>query len=290
MARSNLGVLGFTDANSGDELVAFVQGLEAQGYDSFWVPEIYGRETLSTCGYLLARTSRIRIATGIANVYARDAVATENARRGLAEFSGGRFELGLGVSHANLNEVRGHTWVPPVEKLRSYLDEMETGPADSPAPTEPAPVVLAAHGPKLMRLAAERADGCLTYLSPPPRTELARKILGPGKSVRPLLSACLCDSPEEGRAAARAALGFYLQLPAYYKIWEACGFVPEDWAGEGSDRLIDVLCAWGDASRIRARVDEHLAAGADQVLIYPVAAAGESQLSEKLFEALAPGS
>ena len=139
----SLGVLGFTDELAGGELVGFVQRLEAQGYESFWVPEIYGREALSTCGYLLAATSRIRIATGIATAYARDAVALENARRNLAEFSDGRFELGLGVSHANLNEPRGHTWIPPVRKLRSYLDAMEAAPADGPAPNQPAPVVIA---------------------------------------------------------------------------------------------------------------------------------------------------
>ncbi|NNL86904.1 MAG: LLM class flavin-dependent oxidoreductase, partial [Myxococcales bacterium] len=182
-----IGALGFTDGLSGDELVAFVKRLERQGYDSFWVAEIYGREVLSTCAYLLANTTRIKIATGIANVYARDAVAAENARRTLAEFSDGRFEMGLGVSHANLNEARGHAWMPPVRKLRSYLEAMKEAPADSPSPAQPAPVVLAAHGPKLMALAGELADGCLTYLSPPQRTELARKILGPNKTVRPLL-------------------------------------------------------------------------------------------------------
>ncbi|NNL85180.1 MAG: LLM class F420-dependent oxidoreductase, partial [Myxococcales bacterium] len=103
-----------------------------------------------------------------------------------------------------------------------------------------------------------------------------------------LLCACLSESPEAGRAAARQALGFYLALPAYYKIWEACGFEPADWQGEGSDRLIDALCAWGDRSRIEARIEEHLAAGADQVLIYPVATPGSGPVPLELFDALAP--
>lgn len=288
MNHRSLGVLGFTDELAGKELVRFVQRLEEQGYESFWVPEAHGREPLSTCGYLLAETSRIRIATGIANVYVRDPVATETARRNLAEYSDGRFELGLGVSHASVNEVRGHTWIPPVQKLRGYLDAMEAAPAAGPAPSQPAPVVIAAHGPKLMALAAERADGCLTHLSPPPRTAMARKTLGPSKTVRPLVCACLCDGEAEGRAAAREALSIYLTLPAYHKLWEACGFSAEDWQDGFSDPLIDALCAWGDRARIMSFVEKHHTAGADQVLIYPVGQPGKPSLSQELFDALAP--
>ncbi len=288
METKSLGVLGFNDGLTGEELVAFVKRLEEQGYGSFWVPEAHGREPFSTCGYLLAETTRIHIGPGIANVYVRDAVATETARRNLAEYSGGRFELGLGVSHPMVNEARGHEWVPPVEKLTSYLDAMDAVSATNPAPREPAPIVVAAHGPKLMAFAAERADGCFTHLSPPPRTAMAREALGPDKSVRPLVCACLSDDDATGRAIAREALSIYLPLPAYHRTWEACGFTPDDWRDGYSDRLLEALCAWGDREKIMKTVDAHYAAGADQVLVYPVAAAGAPPLSRELFDALAP--
>lgn len=289
MAKLPLGVLAFYDALSGEELVRFARGLEDWGYDSLWIPEVFGREPFATAGYLLARTTRIRIATGIAVIWARDPVAMAQGRRTLAEFAEGRFALGIGVSHPALVEPRGHTWSPPVERLTSYLDAMEKADLQSPAPKHPAPLYLAAHGPKLMRVARERTDGAFLYLAPPERTRFARDQLGPDRDLRVVLLACPCGDAETGRRAARHALSFYLNFPAYHRVWRKLGYGPADWEAGGSDRLVDTLVAWGETGRIEERVRAHLEAGADQVLLYPITSDASSAMPLDFLEALAPG-
>src|SRR5690349_20519050 len=119
------GILIATEGFESAGLVAFAQALEQRGYESMWLPELFGREPFATAGYLLGRTQRIAIGTGIANVYVRDAHATARARQSLAELSGGRFMLGLGVSNAALNRSRGHTWEPPLTKMTAYLNALD---------------------------------------------------------------------------------------------------------------------------------------------------------------------
>jgi len=290
MAKLPLGVLAFNDGLSGTELVRFASQLEEWGYESFWIPEVFGREPLATAGYLLARTARIRIATGIAVIWVRDPVAMAQARRTLAELAEGRFALGIGVSHPALVEPRGHTWSPPVERLEQYLDAMEKAELQSPAPAQPAPLYLAAHGPKLLQVARERCDGAFLYLVPPERARFARERLGTDKELRVVLISCLCEDADTGRRAARRALSFYLGFPAYHRMWRALGYEPADWESGGSDRLVDALIAWGGRERIGARIRAHLEAGADQVLLYPLAPADRGPaMPMDLLEALAPG-
>src|SRR5262245_15067864 len=148
------GVLVPTEQFDAGALVDFVQGLDARGYDSVWLPELLGREPMATAGYVLGRTQRIAVGTAIANVYVRDPHATAQARQTLAEMAGGRFMLGLGVSNATFNESRGHTWQPPLTKMKAYLDAMDAVKVMAPAPAQPAPTYIAAHGPQLQRLGA----------------------------------------------------------------------------------------------------------------------------------------
>ncbi len=262
-----LGVITFTDAMRGPELLAFAERLEAWGYDSLWIPELYGREPIATCGYLLAKTTRLKLATGVAILYARGALTAAQARRTLGEFGEGRFLMGLGVSHPDLIAPRGVAWEPPVELATRYLEAMEKADCTGPAPARPVPTFLAAHGPKLLRVAAEHADGAHMYLVTPERTRLGREILGEAKELRVCLLTCLCDDPEVARAALRRTLAFYIHFPAYHRQWAQSGFDASDWQDGGSDRLVDHLFAWGDRERIAARVEEHLAAGANQVLL-----------------------
>ena len=149
------GVLSATERMSAAELVAYVHRLEELGYAELWLPDIFGREIFATAGFVLSRTERLRVATGIANVYGRDATTTAHATRTLSELHDGRFILGLGVSHPQVAELRGHTWEPPVRKLRSYLEGIAAATARSPEPALNAPVYIAAHGPALLRLAAQ---------------------------------------------------------------------------------------------------------------------------------------
>jgi probable F420-dependent oxidoreductase len=268
--NERFGLLCFTDHLDAGQLAELAQELERIGVESLWIPELFGREPLATAGYVIAKTTRIGVATGIANVYARDAIAAAQARRTLAELSGGRFTLGLGVSHPPMAEQRGHEWIPPVRKLRAYLEAIARVEPQSPAPRAPAPIVIAGHGPKLLALAAERADGANTYLVTPEHSKSARAILGPAKSLRVVLPFIGEPDPAKARAAARAALGIYLPLPAYHRLWRSLGFEERDWTGQASDRLIDAITVWGTPERIRTRAREYLAAGATQVLLSPM--------------------
>jgi probable F420-dependent oxidoreductase len=264
------GILFPVDHLAAPELGALAVALENLGYADLFIPEIFGREPLATAGYVIAKTSRIGVATGIANVYARDAIAAAQARQTLAELSGGRFTLGLGVSHPPIAAMRGHAWQPPVDKLRAYIDAIEKAQVQSVAPAEPAPIVIAGHGPKLLALAAERADGAHTYLVTPEHTRRARQILGPTKSLRVVLPFHVSSDAARAYSAARAGLALYLQFPAYHRMWKTLGFSEADWTGQPSERLIDAIAACGTPERIRARAREYLDAGASQIMLSPL--------------------
>ena len=287
LTRHSLDIITFADGLASADLLDFVQRLEGLGYETAWIPEFFGREPYSTVAYLLGKTNRIQIATGIANVYARDAIVTAQHRHGLAELSGGRFVLGLGVSHPPMAEAHGVPWQSPLKKMREYLDVLEAFKVQAPKPQTPAPLWMSAHGPKLLGLAAERADGANTYLAPPAHTRNARKILGPDKRLNVVLHCCLCEDPEKARAAARRALSIYMPLPAYHRLWQAWGFNESDYKNGPSDRLIDALVAWGDREAIEERMKAHLEAGATQIVMSPLQSKG-GETPWPLIEALAP--
>lgn len=266
-----LALLQFTEGVDGKQLLAHALRLEALGYDTLWLPEVIGgREPVAACGYLLAKTSRLRVATGIMNIYARDPHAAAQTRRTLAELSGGRFVLGLGVSHPVLVEPRGHTWEPPVMKMRRYLEALCAAPTNEAGVTAPAPIVIAGHGPKLMALAGEYADGLFLYLQPVEQIARARKLLGPDKEIHAVVRTVLCDDGPRARRIARAALGFYLQLPAYHRAWRNAGFGAADYADGGSDRLLDVIAPWGPADKLKRVLEAYRQAGASHVCLYPI--------------------
>ena len=268
-APARRGVIVAADTMELPDLVAYVQRLESLGYDSVWIPDMFGREIYVTAGHLLAHTSTIQVATGIAHIYGRDAIATAQAARTLAELSDGRFVLGLGVSHPPAAELRGLVWEPPIETTRAYLSEVRTamrgGLLHTPKDPPPTPILLAAHGPKMMQVAADLADGANTYMQPPEHTASARETLGPDKELSVVLPCVMTTDAEAARAAGRRALHIYLPLPAYHRQWRAFGFDESDWTDRASDRLVDAYVAWGVADAIRARIDEHVAAGATQI-------------------------
>ncbi|HUT78968.1 MAG TPA: TIGR03620 family F420-dependent LLM class oxidoreductase [Polyangia bacterium] len=284
--RNRPSLIAYTDGFTVDALDAFARRLEELEYDSLWVTEFTGRDPYTTAAHLLARTDRIRIATGIANVYSHDAIVAAQNRQTLAELSGGRFILGLGVSHPPMAAMHQAEWLPPLRKMREYLDTMEATRVDSPPAPEKAPIWLAANGPRLLELVAERLDGANTYLLPPTHTQGAREILGPDKRLNVVLPCCLCEDPELARKIARRALAIYMPLPAYQNEWRKCGFDESDWVDGGSDRLIDMVVAWGDEAAIRARIEAYEAAGASHIAVSAYNAAGRGP-DWKLLEALA---
>ena len=264
-----VGVIVSTESMRTQSLTDFAGRLEAQGYESLWLPELFGREPVATAGFLLGRTKRLNIATGIANVYIRDAHAMAQTRRTLAELSGGRFLLGLGVSNLGLNRTRGHDWRPPLPKMRDYLDAMDAASIESPEPARPAPLYIAAHGPKLQALGSERADGIITYLMPPEHTALSRARIGPGSQLT-VVSPFLAEAdPLVARKKARKALQYYVTLDYYHREWRKLGFADADFSEGGSDRLIDMLVGWGNEDALHARVAAYQEAGASRIVIMP---------------------
>jgi probable F420-dependent oxidoreductase len=242
--------------------------LEHLGYGTIWFGEAMGREALTHAGLLLAATRRIVVATGIANIYARDAMAMASGQKTLAEAYPDRFVLGLGVSHVPLVEqLRGHQYDKPVPRMRAYLDAMDQAPYRSVAPASKPIRVLAALRPKMLELAAERADGAHPYNVNPEHTARARKILAAGQYLCPEQAIVLETDPAKARKIGREFLEIYLKLPNYTNNFLWLGFDENDFRNGGSDRLIDAIIAWGDLNAIRNRIREHHAAGADHVCI-----------------------
>lgn len=264
-----VGALGWTPAAPARAAVAEVEKL---GYRALWFSEApTGKEALSHAGLLLAAGDRITVATGIANIWARDATAMNAAANVLAEAYPERFVLGMGISHAAQVDLRGHEYRRPVTTMRAYLDAMDAAPYEGPRPTRPAPRILAALRPRMLELAAERAAGAHSFLSPPEHTAIARGILGDQSILAPQQAVLLNTDPTVARRLARGYLRFYLALSNYVEHLRTLGFTDEDFGDGGSDRLVDTLVAWGDIDAIRARVAAHFDAGADHVAIQPIA-------------------
>jgi probable F420-dependent oxidoreductase len=242
--------------------------IEELGYGALWVGEADGREALTHAGLLLQATERLVVATGIANIWARDAQAMVNAARTLAEAHDGRFVLGIGASHTPLVARRGHDYTKPYSAMREYLDAMERADYTSPAPAEEPPCVLAALGPRMLRLAGERAAGAHTFLVPVGHTRWAREQLGPGPLLAPEQAVVLADDRAGARELAGAHVAKYLALDNYRRNLERLGWAAADLDDGGSDRLFDALVAWGDARDVAARVAEHREAGADHVALH----------------------
>jgi probable F420-dependent oxidoreductase len=225
---------------------------------------------------ILGGTRRIAFCAGIANIWARDPVTTVTATRTLEESFPGRFLLGLGISHREQVDPRGHAYAKPMRLMRDYLDAMDNAPFVSPMPTEmaanaPVTRILAALRPPMVRLSAERADGAHPYMTTPDATARARDILGPGKLLLPEQAFVLTKDAVQARRIGRAYMRWYLGVENFRNslLWQ--GFTEDDLADGGSDRLIDAILVWGDEETVRRRVEEHFAAGADHVSVQAVA-------------------
>src|ERR1700693_831226 len=218
MQLGKLGVWAAMDVMSAADGAAFAQRVEGWGYAALWLPESRGRDVLVHSSWLLANTTRLIVAPGIANIYARDAMAMANGQRALAEQSGGRFVLGIGVSHVpSVEGVRGHTYGRPVATMRAYLEAMRAAPYGAPEPAERPLTILAALGPRMMALSGSHADGAHPYNVTPEHTAEARRILGPGKLLCPEIWVLLESDSAKARALGRQALAKYMRLANYRK-------------------------------------------------------------------------
>jgi probable F420-dependent oxidoreductase len=272
------------DRLAGPGIRQLLHKVEELGYSAFWYPEALGYESLSIAGFMLANTKRLIIGSSIANIYARDPFTARQGLRTLSGLYNDRFILGLGVSHVPLVEgLRGHVYDKPVPAMRRYLD----GVYEDPSNASEWPVVIAALGPLMLKLAAERTAGAVPYNVTPEHTRAARAALGPDKLLPVEQKVCLQTDAAVARSIARRELERYLTLTNYRNNWLRMGFTEADLAAQGSDRFIDSMVLWGDAETIKRGLRAHLEAGATQVCIQPVHAEGDVGARDRTLTALA---
>lgn len=247
---------------------AAIREYERLGYPTVWMPESLGsKEVFAHASILLGASERTIVAPGIASIHARDPMAMANGARALGEAFPGRFVLGIGVSHAPSVAMRGGDYGKPIETMTAYLDGMAGASYAGPEEVEPVPLVLAALGPRMLELAAQRADGAHPYFVPVEHTPVARAALGTEPCLAVEQTAVLTTDADTARRVGRAFAKHYLALPNYANNLRRLGWMDEDIANEGSDALIDAVIAWGDVDAIVARVKAHLDGGADHVCV-----------------------
>ena len=290
MDIGKIGIWFFLDGMNAADSVAFARKVEKHGYGAMWIPEAVGREPFAHAAYLAAHTEKVVFATGIANIYARDPITMSAASKTVAELSGGRFLLGIGVSHKPLvNNLRGHSYDKPYSYMKEYLPKMKSALYRAPMPKEAVPVVIAALHPKMLALAAEQTNGTHTYFVPPEHTAKARAAIGPKPWICAAQAVILETDATKARAMARTYMKTYVpRLPNYTNNLKNLGWQDKDFENGCSDALVDAIVAWGSADKIRERIDAHLKAGASHVCILPIRVDNESLPDPRVIEALAP--
>ncbi len=259
---------GGIDALPTPEAQRAAQVVEELGFGALWVAEAVGRDPFVSSAILLSATRELTLATGIANIYARDPMTMAAGQKTLAEAFPGRFLLGLGVSHGHLVAgVRKHDYSKPYSHMVEYLDRMDKALFMARGPEDDGGRILAALGPKMLELSATRANGSHPYFTTPEHTAIARETMGADALLAPEQMVVLETDPVEARRNARAGMKIYLGLPNYFNNLLRLGFTEDDRADGGSDRLVDAIVAWGTEEQIAARVAQHHAAGADHVCV-----------------------
>lgn len=284
MKIGRLGAWYGIDRLSGPQIPPFLALLERLGYDVLWYPESRGYESLSLAGFLLGNSTKLKIGSSIASIYARDAFTARRGMLSLNALYGDRFILGLGVSHAPMVErLRGHTYAKPVPAMRAYLEGITK---DQPG-AEEWPIAIAALGPLMLKLAKERTRGALPYNVTPEHTSRAAKVLGPHKWLAVEQKVCLETDAGRARALGRKELARYMVLDNYRNSWLSLGFTEADLANGGSDRFIDAMVLWGDAATVKGKLRAHVAAGATHLAIQPVHDDGDFTARDRILTALA---
>lgn len=230
--------------------------IEALGYGAVWVGGSPPAE-LEWVEPILEQTTTLQVATGIVNIWSAPAKPVAESFHRIDKAYPGRFLLGIGVGHPEAhNEYR-----KPYDALVEYLDRLD----DYGVPAERR--VVAALGPRVLRLSARRSAGAHPYLTTPEHTARARELIGPSAFLAPEHKVVLTTDADSARAVGRKALDIYLNLANYLNNWKRLGFTDDDIARPGSDRLVDAVVAYGTTEAIAARLGEHLDAGADHVAV-----------------------
>ncbi|MFC7622582.1 TIGR03620 family F420-dependent LLM class oxidoreductase [Microlunatus sp. GCM10028923] len=289
--RSRIGRVGFglmAPVAPADEWREAARRIDRAGYGTIWINEgIGGRDVFAQLGVLLAATDRIAVGSSVANLWARHPGAMQGGAAVLADAYPGRFLLGIGVSGPQYVEASGQTWTRPLERTRTYLEQMAASADWAPRPSVPFPRVVAALGPKMTELARDHSDGAFPAAMPVEHTRRTRELLGPDPLLITILLAV--DDPDlaKARAAVRGTGMLDDAQSGYAKALRGLGYTDADLADRNSDALIDARFALGTPETIAARVQDHLDAGADQVVITAVPSATLTQ-SADLADRLAP--
>ena len=251
------GIWTFTlDLVPSSEGIDLVSELDELGFGAVWIPEAVGREPFASAAILLRGGSRIVVATGVASIYSRDAMTAAAGQKTVAEAYPDRFLLGLGVSHKPMVEdIRGHDYDKPYSAMKEYLDRMDNALFMAAGPASPPERVLAALGPRMLRLAGERARGALPYFVPPEHTAFARETLGPDPLLAVEQAVVFETDPTVARERARLHTSIYTGLPNYTNNLRRFGFDDDDFVPGGSDRLVDAIVAF---SQMAAQLGERL--------------------------------
>jgi probable F420-dependent oxidoreductase len=286
---STTGVWYFTDAMTAGEAAEFAGRVESHGYSTLWLPETIGRDPFAHIAWLASQTRELVFATGIANIFHRHPGVMRQVTATLNEQTGGRFVLGLGVSHEPMVAgLRQLDYSRPLSQMRDYLAAMDASPYRGVEAPVPAPRLLAALGPKMLELARDAADGAHPYWTTPEHTAEARRILGPDRLLCVEQKVVVSSDAGAARGAASTALGIYASLPNYRNNWRRLGFT-DDEIDQRAPRFVDAVVAWGTVDQVQARIQAHLDAGATHVCIQPLSTEGPATLDWHALEALAPG-
>lgn len=241
--------------------------IESLGFRTLWYPESFTREAFAFASFLLGASDKAIAATGIANMWARDATAMANGAKTIQEAFPDRFVLGIGVSHPPIATERGGDYRRPYSLVVEYLDAIKSSRYLGPEPKTDPPLLLAALGPKMLDLAGREADGAHPYFVPVEHTRVARDLIGPNAVLAPEQAVVLSSNPDQAKETAHEHVAFYLSYPNYRNNLLRMGWSEDDVAGAGSDALVESIVASGDVEVIRDRVAAHLDAGADHVSV-----------------------
>ncbi|MDG4663992.1 LLM class F420-dependent oxidoreductase [Mycobacterium sp. 236(2023)] len=249
--------------------------IEKLGYGAVWVGASPAAD-LAFVEPILEKTETLQVATGIVNIWTADAGEVAESYHRIEKAFPGRFLLGVGVGHPEHTQE----YTKPYQALVDYLDKLDA----AKVPTSRR--VVAALGPQVLQLSAQRSAGAHPYLTTPVHTGQARELLGPTVFIAPEHTVVLTNDAEAAREIGRGTVDFYLGLSNYVNNWKRLGFTEEDLERPGSDRFIDAVVAYGSPDQIAAKLSEHLAAGADHVAIQVLG--GEDELLSTLEELTGP--
>jgi probable F420-dependent oxidoreductase len=285
---STTGVWYFTDGMSSGQAAEAAGRIESLGYSTLWLPDTIGRDPFAHIAWLASQTTTLQYATGIANIFHRHPGPMKQAANTLAEQTGGRFVLGLGVSHGPMVAgLRGLDYSKPLTKMQDYLAAMETQPYRGIAPEDEPLVLLAALGPKMLELSASAADGAHPYWTTPEHTAMAREAIGPDALLCVEQKVVFTTDADAARAAGNQQIDRYAALPNYRNNWIRLGFT-ENEIQQRDHRFVDAVVVWGDEDRVRAGVQAHYDAGADHVCVQPINPDMSADIEWNVLELLAP--